>query len=176
VAGVSRAMVISRRAIEHSRPDIGLGWAWPTAGAMRSADGATLRVVISMPAIRLLPGSTIPSPETWRDAGEAFTSAIRDALLQVMLDESAPLQLSGSLNWLEIVVVDGSQLSKGPKGKTLATYAVRASDLSRYHQGQISAAEARRRILMTDVSGAKAGWAVPMCEEGTSQNSQLKGR
>jgi hypothetical protein len=85
------------------------------------------------------------SPE---DPSEAYTAAVKQALISTMLEYSARLSLRDS-DWLTIAARDqeGSRLEAGdPYGVSTMVLRVRGADLAAFHGGKIDAAEARSRV------------------------------
>lgn len=83
------------------------------------------------------------------DPGAAYTKAVKDALVDSMLENSAPLAI-GNDEWLTIAARDGEPPSRLVPGDaydlTTTVIRVKGSDLAAYRAGRLTLAEARSRV------------------------------
>ena len=118
------------------------------ADAPKSADnGKTASRVVSQEDVRA-PGS---SP-VLDDPSQAYSEAVRTALINAMLEYSESIPLS-STEWLTIAVrsQEGSRRqSLDPVSAAVTVLRVRGSDLAAFHSRQINAEVARSRIEVTE--------------------------
>ena len=81
------------------------------------------------------------------DPGQAYTGAVKDALMNAMLEYSSKFAL-GPDEWLTVAARDqeSSRRVADPYGVSTMVLRVRGSDLKAFHAQEIDLAEARRRI------------------------------
>lgn len=95
--------------------------------------------------------SSTPSPpeaiEWLRNPNGAYTSAVKTAIVDAMLEHSQALGI-GPDEWLTVAARDNefrTQLMPGDDSSTI-TFRVRGSDLAAFRAGRLTADEARRRV------------------------------
>ena len=127
-----------------------------TAGVVTPASepvptGAATATGISSvrPAPRAAPGDAM-----WaKDPNRAYTEAVTRALVDAMIDYSAPMQI-GSDQWLTVAARDDegrdSLAPPDPMEEVVTMiYRIKGSDLQEYRQGRIDRDEVRRRVQVT---------------------------
>jgi hypothetical protein len=105
-----------------------------------------------MPSPRPTPAP--PSDSLWaKDPNRAYTEAVTKALVDAMIDYSAPMQI-GPDQWLTVAARDDegrdSLAPPDPLEEVVTMiYRIRGSDLQEYRQGRIDRDEVRRRVQMS---------------------------
>ena len=96
-----------------------------------------------------------PRPDSmWiKDPDRAYTEAVTRALVDAMIDYSAPMQI-GVDQWLTVAARDDegrdSLAPPDPMGEVVTwIYRIKGSDLQEYRQGRIDRDEVRRRVQMS---------------------------
>ena len=99
------------------------------------------------PTPTALPPAPGPAPVPVDDPGQAYTGAVKDALMNAMLEYSSKFAL-GPDEWLTVAARDqeSSRRVADPYGVSTIMLRVRGSDLKAFHAQEIDLAEARRRI------------------------------
>ena len=108
-----------------------------------------------------LPGTPMPAPAAparadsiWaKDPNRAYTEAVTRALVDAMIDFSAPIQL-GPDQWLTVAARDDegrdSLAPPDPLEEVVTMiYRIKGSDLQEYRQGRIDRDEVRRRVQLS---------------------------
>jgi hypothetical protein len=104
-----------------------------------------------------LPPAAAPAPRpesVWaKDPNRAYTEAVTRALVDAMIDFSAPIQL-GPDQWLTVAARDDEardMLAPPDPIEEVVTmiYRIKGSDLHEYRQGRIDRDEVRRRVQMS---------------------------
>jgi hypothetical protein len=112
--------------------------------------GAGVRNV-SQPAPGVAAAASQPEDEATtvlKDPGELYTAQVKTALVDAMIEYSAPLPLPPT-EWLTIAArdQDGSRLQPGdPYEVSTILLRIRGADLAAFRTGQIDRDEARRRV------------------------------
>lgn len=86
------------------------------------------------------------------DVNETYTSDVKDAILQAMLDHSSALQL-GAGEWLTVAVRDsdpGPIVPGQPYDLMTITLRVKGSDLAAFHAGKLSREEIVKRVQVRE--------------------------
>ena len=115
-----------------------------------SPDIVTPNMITTPPAPR--PASARDS--VWaKDPNRAYTEAVTRALVDAMIDYSAPMQI-GSDQWLTVAARDdegGDSLAPPDPLEEVVTmiYRIRGGDLQEYRQGKIDRDEVRRRVQLS---------------------------
>src|SRR5687767_3265660 len=118
----------------------------PTA----SPDIVTPNMITPPPAPRSAPARD----SVWaKDPNLAYTEAVTRALVDAMIDYSAPMQI-GSDQWLTVAARDDegrdSLAPPDPLEEVVTMiYRIRGSDLQEYRQGKIDRDEVRRRVQLS---------------------------
>ena len=89
-----------------------------------------------------------PRPVGEQDPGDAYTVAVRDALLDAMLRYSQSLAV-GADEWLVVAARDRGQAGLGPDDPfdmTTIQLRIRGADLHAFHAGRLTLDEARKRV------------------------------
>lgn len=100
------------------------------------------------------PVAPAPRDSLWaKDPNRAYTEAVTRALVDAMIDYSAPMQI-GSDQWLTVAARDDEgrdTLAPPDPLEEVVTmiYRIRGSDLQEYRQGRIDRDEVRRRVQMS---------------------------
>jgi hypothetical protein len=86
-------------------------------------------------------------PDVIEDPGAVYTTQVKDALIDAMVDYSGSLPLAPG-DWLTVAARDqGARLQPGDSYDTSTILVrVKAADLAAFHAGQIDRGEARRRV------------------------------
>ena len=83
------------------------------------------------------------------DPNEAYTRAVKEALVDAMLENSAPLALSGE-EWLAVAARDNLPRDPLIPGDTTelntVVFRLKGSDLAAFRSGRLSLEEARKRV------------------------------
>ena len=115
-------------------------------------DRARLEVLVRQMEERNLsqvPAASNVDPEVVRDPNEAYTRAVKEALVDAMLESSGPLNL-GPEEWLTVAARDNvpnDPLVPGDSTDLKAViFKVRGSDLAAFRSGQITIEQARSRV------------------------------
>ena len=115
-------------------------------------DRARLEVLVRQMEERNLPQVPAASnvdPEVVRDPNEAYTRAVKEALVDAMLESSGPLNL-GAEEWLTVAARDNvpnDPLVPGDSTDLKAViFKVKGSDLAAFRSGQITIEQARSRV------------------------------
>jgi len=111
---------------------------------------ARLEVMVRQMEERNLPESASQvDPEVVRDPNEAYTRAVKEALVDAMLESSGPLNL-GPDEWLTVAARDNvpnDPLVPGDSTDLKAViFKVKGSDLAAFRSGQITLDQARARV------------------------------
>jgi hypothetical protein len=115
-----------------------------------AAPGAPVRNV-SSPAPGVAAAASQPEDEAktvLEHPGELYTTQVKSALVETMIEYSAPLPLSPA-EWLTVAArdQDGSRLQPGdPYEVTTILLRIRGADLAAFRSGQIDRDETRRRV------------------------------
>ena len=103
------------------------------------------------------PGRPAPAPvrdSAWaKDPNRAYTEAVTRALVDAMIDYSAPMQI-GADQWLTVAARDDegrdSLAPPDPLEEVVTMiYRIKGSDLQEYRQGRIDRDEVRRRVQLS---------------------------
>ncbi len=106
---------------------------------------------------RPAPSAAAPAPAVdslWaRDPNAAYTEAVTRALVDAMIDYSAPMQVAAD-QWLTVAARDDegrdSLAPPDPLEEVVTMiYRIKGSDLQEYRQGRIDRDEVRRRVQMS---------------------------
>jgi hypothetical protein len=105
---------------------------------------------VSRPAAGVAAAASQPEDEktVLEDPGELYTTQVKSALVDAMIEYSAPLPLSPT-EWLTVAArdQDGSRLQPGdPYEVSTILLRVRGADLAAFRGGQIDRDETRRRV------------------------------
>ena len=106
---------------------------------------------VSRPAQGVAAAASQPEDEAktvLEHPGELYTTQVKSALVDAMIEYSAPLPLSPA-EWLTVAArdQDGSRLQPGdPNEVTTILLRVRGADLAAFRSGQIDRDETRRRV------------------------------
>ena len=90
----------------------------------------------------------VPNPASDQDAADAYTLAVKDALLDAMLRYSQSLAL-GSDEWLVVAARDSGSPGIGgddPFEVTTIQLRIKGADLQAFHAGRLTVDEARKRV------------------------------
>jgi len=115
-----------------------------------SPDIVTPNMITTPPAPRPAPARD----SAWaKDPNRAYTEAVTRALVDAMIDYSAPMQI-GSDQWLTVAARDDegrdSLAPPDPLEEVVTMiYRIRGSDLQEYRQGKIDRDEVRRRVQLS---------------------------
>jgi hypothetical protein len=111
--------------------------------------------VVALSESLAAPAPPAPRPETlWaKDPNRAYTEAVTRALVDAMIDFSAPIQL-GPDQWLTVAARDDEardMLAPPDPLEEVVTmiYRIKGSDLQEYRQGRIDRDEVRRRVQLS---------------------------
>jgi hypothetical protein len=100
------------------------------------------------------PRASAPRDSAWaKDPNRAYTEAVTRALVDAMIDYSAPMQI-GADQWLTVAARDDegrdSLAPPDPLEEVVTMiYRIKGSDLQDYRQGRIDRDEVRRRVQMS---------------------------
>jgi hypothetical protein len=115
-------------------------------------DRQRLEVLVRQMEERNLPQAQAASnvdPEVVRDPNEAYTRAVKEALVDAMLESSGPLNL-GPDEWLTVAARDNVPNDPLVPGDSTdlksVIFKVRGSDLAAFRSGQITLEQARSRV------------------------------
>ncbi|MGE4068677.1 MAG: hypothetical protein AB7H88_18020 [Vicinamibacterales bacterium] len=124
------------------------------AAVMLPESPGASRASVAAPAAPPPPApSVVPMDRVWmEDPGKAYTSAVVRALVDAMIDFSAPMALRPD-EWLTVAARDNEQrdtLAPQDPYEEVDTLTLRISgaDLAAYRSGQIDRDEARRRVTV----------------------------
>ena len=96
-----------------------------------------------------MPSSPEVDPAVVRDPNEAYTRAVKEALVDAMLESSGPLNL-GSEEWLTVAARDNVPNDPLVPGDSTdlrsVIFKIKGGDLSAFRTGQITLDEARKRV------------------------------
>jgi hypothetical protein len=137
----------------------------PAAPAARNVGNAALaqetvapNMIDPPPAARTSPAPAAPAAPAadnlWaKDPNRAYTEAVTRALVDAMIDYSAPMQI-GSDQWLTVAARDDegrdSLAPPDPLEEVVTMiYRIKGSDLQEYRQGKIDRDEVRRRVQLS---------------------------
>jgi hypothetical protein len=121
-----------------------------TGNPSASPDIVTPNMITTPPAPRPAPARD----SVWaKDPNRAYTEAVTRALVDAMIDYSAPMQI-GSDQWLTVAARDDegrdSLAPPDPLEEVVTMiYRIRGSDLQEYRQGKIDRDEVRRRVQLS---------------------------
>ncbi|MGH9218666.1 MAG: hypothetical protein ACRD1W_05165 [Vicinamibacterales bacterium] len=121
-----------------------------TGNPSASPDIVTPNMITPAPAPRSAPARD----SVWaKDPNRAYTEAVTRALVDAMIDYSAPMQI-GSDQWLTVAARDDegrdSLAPPDPLEEVVTMiYRIRGSDLQEYRQGKIDRDEVRRRVQLS---------------------------
>jgi hypothetical protein len=132
-----------QQTLEQLEAHVGVpGLAAPGAPGLRS---------VSRPAQGVAAAGYPPEDEArtvLQDPGELYTTQVKNAIVDAMIEYSAPLPLSPA-EWLTVAArdQDGSRLQPGdPYEVSTILLRIRGADLAAFRGGQIDRDEARRRV------------------------------
>jgi len=115
-------------------------------------DRQRLEVLVRQMEERNLPQASTASnvdPEVVRDPNEAYTRAVKEALVDAMIESSGPLNL-GPEEWLTVAARDNVPNDPLVPGDSTdlksVIFKVRGSDLAAFRAGQITIEQARSRV------------------------------
>jgi hypothetical protein len=115
-------------------------------------DRQRLEVLVRQMEERNLPQAQTASnvdPEVVRDPNEAYTRAVKEALVDAMLESSGPLNL-GPDEWLTVAARDNVPNDPLVPGDSTdlksVIFKVKGSDLAAFRSGQITLEQARSRV------------------------------
>ena len=115
-------------------------------------DRQRLEVLVRQMEERNLPQAQTASnvdPEVVRDPNEAYTRAVKEALVDAMLESSGPLNL-GADEWLTVAARDNVPNDPLVPGDSTdlksVIFKVKGSDLAAFRSGQITLEQARSRV------------------------------
>jgi len=100
------------------------------------------------------PAATSPRDSMWvKDPNRAYTEAVTNALVDAMIDYSAPMKI-GAEQWLTVAARDNegrdSLAPQDPLEEVVTMiYRIKGSDLIEYRTGRIDRDEVRRRVQTT---------------------------
>ena len=100
------------------------------------------------------PRAAAPADNLWaKDPNRAYTEAVTRALVDAMIDYSAPMQIGGD-QWLTVAARDDegrdSLAPPDPLEEVVTMiYRIKGSDLQEYRQGKIDRDEVRRRVQLS---------------------------
>jgi len=112
---------------------------------------ARLEVMVRQMEERNMPGPASPEvdPQVVRDPNEAYTRAVKEALVDAMLESSGPLNL-GADEWLTVAARDNVPNDPLVPGDSTdlksVIFKVKGSDLAAFRSGQITLEQARSRV------------------------------
>jgi hypothetical protein len=110
--------------------------------------------VVALSETLAAPGPAPRAETLWaKDPNRAYTEAVTRALVDAMIDFSAPIQL-GPDQWLTVAARDDEardMLAPPDPLEEVVTmiYRIKGSDLQEYRQGRIDRDEVRRRVQMS---------------------------
>lgn len=115
--------------------------------------GASTAVGISANTVRPTPPAARDSNLWAKDPNRAYTEAVTRALVDAMIDYSAPMQI-GPDQWLTVAARDDEgrdTLAPPDPLEEVVTmiYSIKGSDLQEYRQGRIDRDEVRRRVQLS---------------------------
>jgi hypothetical protein len=119
----------------------------PTPASVGAANAGS----VAAPA---LPPAAAPRDSAWaKDPNRAYTEAVTRALVDAMIDWSAPMQIRPE-EWLTVAARDDegrdSLAPPDPLEEVVTMiYRIKGSDLQEYRQGRIDRDEVRRRVQMS---------------------------
>jgi hypothetical protein len=124
----------------------------PAATRVASGDATTVSgqaVIESLPAPPPPPAPPVLDPALLADPAEAYTRAVKDALVDAMIENSGPLAI-GPDEWLTIAARDsepGNRLVPGD-AYDFTTWVIRVtgSDLAAFRAGRLTIDEARKKV------------------------------
>ena len=133
-----------------------------TVAADNIAPGVEPRTGVDPRTASGLPPATAPAPRAaapppvnlWqKDPNRAYTEAVTRALVDAMIDYSAPMQI-GMDQWLTVAARDDegrdSLAPPDPLEEVVTMiYRIKGSDLQEYRQGRIDRDEVRRRVQLS---------------------------
>jgi hypothetical protein len=94
----------------------------------------------------------VPRPEGQRDAGDAYTLAVKDALVDAMLRYSQSLAI-GADDWLVVAARDRGGPGIGaddPFEVTTIQLRIKGADLQAFHAGRLTFDDARKRVELKE--------------------------
>jgi len=100
---------------------------------------------------RNMPDSASPQvdPAVVRNPNEAYTRAVKEALVEAMLESSGPLNL-GPAEWLTVAARDNVPNDPLVPGDSTdlksVIFKIKGSDLAAFRSGQITLEQARARV------------------------------
>jgi hypothetical protein len=115
-----------------------------------AAEASGVSAVVPAPR----PPAPSPGSNVWaKDPNRAYTEAVTRALVDAMIDYSAPMQI-GADQWLTVAARDDEgrdSLAPPDPLEEIVTmiYKIKGSDLQEYRQGRIDRDEVRKRVLVT---------------------------
>ena len=130
-----------------------------SAGAVQQRNAGDVTPGVVMPNMIDTPpvsraSSATPRDSVWaKDPNRAYTEAVTRALVDAMIDYSAPMQI-GSDQWLTVAARDDegrdSLAPPDPLEEVVTMiYRIKGSDLQEYRQGRIDRDEVRRRVQLS---------------------------
>lgn len=100
-----------------------------------------------------LPNNQGVDPAVVRDPNEAYTRAVKEALVEAMIESSGPLNLQPA-EWLTVAARDNvpsDPLVPGDATELRSViFKIKGSDLAEFRAGTLSLDEARKRVLSED--------------------------
>ena len=119
-----------------------------------TSPGQGARDAVGVTAVRPAPAPTPARDKLWeKDPDRAYTEAVTRALVDAMIDYSAPMQI-GPDQWLTVAARDDegrdSLAPPDPLEEVVTMiYRIKGSDLQEYRQGRIDRDEVRRRVQLS---------------------------
>jgi hypothetical protein len=118
-----------------------------------SAAGVGASAANGITAARPAPAAPTRDSVWAKDPNRAYTEAVTRALVDAMIDYSAPMQIGGD-QWLTVAARDDegrdSLAPPDPLEEVVTMiYRIRGSDLQEYRQGKIDRDEVRRRVQLS---------------------------
>jgi hypothetical protein len=125
----------------------------PTEAIPVGAGVASGMTTPGMTTIRPAPSAAVRDSLWAKDPNRAYTEAVTRALVDAMIDYSAPMQI-GADQWLTVAARDDegrdSLAPPDPMEEVVTMiYRIKGSDLQEYRQGRIDRDEVRRRVQVT---------------------------
>jgi hypothetical protein len=135
--------------VRPAEPTVTSGLVAPATEAIAVGAGTATGIT----AVRPTPPATIRDSVWAKDPNRAYTEAVTRALVDAMIDYSAPMQI-GFDQWLTVAARDDegrdSLAPPDPMEEVVTMiYRIKGSDLQEYRQGRIDRDEVRRRVQVS---------------------------
>lgn len=126
-----------------------------TVAAAPGADGVTAASTSAPMAVDPQPSAPVPIDKVWmQDPNKAYTEAVQRAIIDAMIDYSAPMRMGGDES-LTVAARDNEPRDtlapQNPLEETVTLlYQIKGADLAAYRSGSIDRDEARRRVAIRE--------------------------